>query len=102
MKDGIMASINGISPVYVCTDSVTFASIVSENIGFVGTGVGPQYGIFVDIVCIRTTSARMIFGKAKRIEVLSDCDDRMKIIVVCIRWRGKIRFDELARYCYWV
>ena len=97
-----MASINGISPVYVCTDSVTFAFIFSENLGFVGAGVGPQYGIFVDIVRIRTTSARMIFGKAKRIEVLSDCDDRMEIIVVCIRWRGKIRFDDLARYGYWV
>ena len=98
MKDGIMTSINGISPVYVCTDSVTFAFIVSKNLCFVGTGVGSQYGIFVDIVCVRTTSARMIFGKAKRIEVLSDCDDWMKIVVVCICWRGEIGFDDLARY----
>ena len=102
MKDRIMASINGISPVYVCTDSIAFAFIVSENLCLVGTGVGPQYGIFVDIVRIRTTSARVVFGKAKRIEVLSDCDDRMKIIVVCIYWRGEIRFDDLARYCYWM
>ena len=102
MKDGIVASINSISPVYVCTDSITFAFIVPENLCFVSTGVGPQYGIFVDIVRVRTTSARMIFGKAKRIEVLSNRDDRMKIIVVCICWRGKIRFDDFARYCYGV
>ena len=79
-----MASVNGISPVYVCTNSITFTLIVSKDLCFMGTGVGPQYGIFIDIVRIGTTSAWMVFGKAKRIEVLGDCDDGMKTIVVCI------------------
>lgn len=51
-----------------------------------GTSVRPQYSILVDIVCISTTSARVILGKAKGIEILSNCDDRMKIIVLCICW----------------
>ena len=93
-----MASVDGISPVYVCADCVSLSSVASEYVCFMGTGVGPEYGIFVDIVRISTTSAWMILGKAKRIEVLGDCDDGMKIIVVCIyRW-GEDRFNDLARY----
>lgn len=81
-----MASVDGISPVDVCTDCITFTLIVSEYLGFMSTGVRPQYRISVYIVRISTTSAWMILGKAERIEILGDRDDRMKIVVVCICW----------------
>ena len=81
-----MASVDCISSIYVCTDRIAFTPIVSEYLCFMGTGMGPQYGIFIDIVRISTTSARMILRKAKGIEVLGDCDDRMKIVVVCVNW----------------
>ena len=81
-----MASVDGISPVNVCADCISFTLIISEYLCFMGTSVRPQYSILVDIVCISTTSARVILGKAKGIEILSNCDDRMKIIVLCICW----------------
>ena len=81
-----MTSVNGISPVYVCTDRIAFTLIMSENLRFMSTGVRPQYGIFVNIVRISTTSAWVILGKAEGVEILGDRDDRMKIIVVCICW----------------
>lgn len=62
------------------------------------TGVRPQYSIFVNIVRISTTSAWVIPREAEGVEVFGDCDNRMKIIVVCICWGRKVRFNDLARY----
>lgn len=93
-----MASVDSISPVYVCTDSIAFTLIISEYLCFMSTSVRPQYGISVNIVRISTTSAWVIIGKAERIEILGDRDDRMKIIVVCICWCREVRFNDLARY----
>ena len=81
-----MASVDCISPIHVCADRITFTLIVSEYLCFMGTGVGPQYCIFIDVVRISTTSARMILRKAKGIEILGDCDDGMKIVVMCECW----------------
>lgn len=81
-----MASVDGVSPVYVCADRITFTLVISEYLGLMSTGMRPQYGIFVDIVCISTTSAGVILGEAERVEVLGDCDDRMEIIIVCKCW----------------
>lgn len=81
-----MASVDCISPIHVCTDRIAFTLIVSEYLCFMGTGVGPQYCIFIDVVRISATSTRMILRKAEGIEVLGDCDNRMKIVVVCKYW----------------
>ena len=93
-----MASVDGISPVHICADRITFTLVTSEYLCFMGASVRSQYGIFINIVRIGTTSAWMIFGEAERVEVLGDCDNRMNIIVMCICWRWEIRFDYLARY----
>ena len=81
-----MASVDGISPVYVRADRIAITLIFSEYLCFMCTSMGPQYRIFVDIVRISTTSAWVVLGKAERVEVLGDCDDWMKIIVVGICW----------------
>lgn len=81
-----MTSVDGISPVHVCADRITFTLIIAEYLGFMSTAVRPQDGIAVYIVRISTASAWVILGKAEGVEVLGDCDDRMEVIVVCIRW----------------
>ena len=95
-----MASVDGISPVYVCADRVTFTSIVLKYFCLMSTGVRPQYGAIVNIVRVRTTSSWVIDGEAERVEVLGDCDDRREIIVVGICRGREFRFNDLARYRY--
>ena len=90
-----MTSVNSISPVHIGTDGVSFAFIVSECVDLVCRCVGPEAGVFVDVVSIRGTSAWMVCGKAKGIEVLGDANDGWEIVVVCICWRGEAGFYQL-------
>ena len=74
-----MVSVNGISPVYICSDCISIALILPECVHLVGTRVSPQYSISIDVlssvnigdsdverlltVGIRFTSTRMIDWK---------------------------------------
>lgn len=56
-----MASIDGISPVDVCTDCVAFAFVLAKNICLVGTGVGSQNRVLVNVVGVRSASSGVVW-----------------------------------------
>ena len=85
-----MAAVNGISSVDICTNSITFTSVVTKYFCLVGTSVCSQYRVFVDIVSVCPTSSRVIFGKAKGIKILGNSDGWMKIVVVIVCWRREV------------
>ena len=93
-----MTSVDSISPVNICTDCVSWTLIVPECFGLMGACVCPQHRVFVDVVGIRTTSARVILGEAKRIEILVDGNDWVDVIVVVVNRRWEAFFNDLTGY----
>ena len=46
--------------------------------------------------------AWMIFREAKRVEILSHCDDRMQFVILSIGWGRETFFDDLTGYGNWM
>lgn len=91
-----MTSIDGISSVNIRADRIPVARILAKDIRLVGAGVGPQNGVFVDVVCVCPAAARMIGGEVEGVEVLRYGDDGGKGVVVSVCWRGEMRFNQLT------
>lgn len=102
MKDRVVTPVYFISSVYVRSDRISLTRIGPENVGFMGASMRPQHSVFVDVVCVRAASTRMILREAKRIKVLRYGDDWMQIIVVSIDRLTKASLDELAGYGQWM
>src|SRR6266487_5880620 len=60
----IMTSVNGITTIDVRTNQVSVALISFESVCLVSTGVGTQDSIFVDVVCVCTTAAWVVYREA--------------------------------------
>lgn len=95
MEDGIVTSVDRVPTVHICANRIAFTGITSKDVCFVSAGVCSQYGILVDVVGIGATPARVIRREAKRIEILSNRDDRMEVIVFGVSRVGKASFDDL-------
>ena len=91
-----MTSIDSIAPVHICADGIAFTCAISENLGFVRACVGPQNGVFVNIVGVGTVSAWVIGGETERVEVLEYGDDGVEVIVMGVGWCWEVGFDYLA------
>jgi len=92
--------VDGISSVYIRANRVPSTSVTPEYLCFMSASVGSQHGVLVKVVGISATSARVVWGEAKRIKVLGHRDNWVEIVVISICWLGKAFFNDLASYRY--
>lgn len=104
-----MTSINRISSEDIRTNQVAFGLVLPEYIRLMSAGVRSKHLVAVDVVCVCSTSPRVIGRKSQRVKVLSDGDHgREAIISGEPRRRLKrlcaleSRFDDLTGQAKWM
>lgn len=96
MKDGIVTPVNSISAIDIRADEVARTSVSTEGVCLMGTRVGTQDCVSVDVIGIGTTSARVIGWESQGVKVLSDRDNRRQVVVVSILGTWEVRLDDLS------
>ena len=104
MEDGVVASINGVTAIYIGNYSIPdllwtalFVSIeLLEVCLLVGTCVSAQDCLVVDIIGISPAATGMIRWKAEDIEILCCSDYGILFDVISKDGSGELAFDKLA------
>lgn len=89
-----MCPINGVTTVDICRNEESITLIGAENICLMSRSVCSEERISVDVVGIRSVSARMICWKSKTLKVLNSGHNGEEVIVGLVAWESG--FDELA------
>lgn len=90
-----MTSIYGIPPVHICADRIALARISTERVSLMSAGMGPKYGVCIDVVSVCSATAWVVDGEAKGVKVLCYGYDWGERIVVDVFREGEAGLDQL-------